>query len=157
MEQRCLLPECPFRSQNVNFRSWLSEKAGECVNNVRLNRLALRGPYIPSASKLQPNDRANVVAQSVQVLFQADRVGEQEALPICIGWIFTDLPIRLPEDRTKGLLEFVADGAMNGLRTLVRQFIQFAIALVRARDVGRILRCSEPGGMAVENDIDIFR
>jgi hypothetical protein len=46
---------------------------------------------------------------------------------------------------------------MNGRRTLARQFVQFPIALVCARDVGRVLLSSEPEGMAVENDINIFR
>jgi len=141
----------------VHFGSGLSEEAGECVSNVRLNRLLFRRPYIPSAAELQPNHGANVVAQVVQVLFQAERVGEQEALPICVGWIFADLPIHLPEDGAKGLLEFVSHGATNGLRTLARQFIQFTIALVCARDVGRVLLSGEPEGMAVENDINIFR
>jgi hypothetical protein len=157
MEQRRFLPEGSFRSQNVDFRSRLSEKAGECVSNVRLNRLALRGPYVPSASKLQPNDRANVVAQSVQVLFQAERVREQEALPICIGWIFADLPIRLPEDQTKGLLDLVSDSPMNSLRAPGGQLIQFATSLVCARDVGRVLLAGESEGVSVENDVNIFR
>ena len=133
MEQRCLLPEGAFRSQNVNFRSWLSNDTGKCVGNIGLNRLPLRRPYVPSASELQPNDRANIAAKAVQVLFETERIGEQEALPICVGRIFADLPIRVPEDRAKGLLEFVADGVMNGLRALARQFIQFAIALVCTR------------------------
>ena len=53
-------PECAFRTKNVDFRGRPSEETGKCVSNVRLDRLLLRGPHIPSASKLKPNDGTNV-------------------------------------------------------------------------------------------------
>ena len=115
MEQRCLLPKCAFRSQHVNFRSWLSEDTGKCVRYIVLNRLPLRWLHVPSASELQSNHRANIAAKTIQVLFETERVGEQEALPISICRIFDDRPIRFPEDRANGLLEFVSDGTVNGL------------------------------------------
>ena len=49
------------------------------------------------------------------------------------------------------------DGALNNLRTLARQFIQFSVALVCARDVGRVLVSGESEGMAVEDDVNVFR
>ena len=84
MEQRCLLPECAFRSEHVRSRSWLSEDTGECVGNIGPNRLPLRRPYVPSASELQPNDRANTAAKAVQVLVETERIGEQEALRLFV-------------------------------------------------------------------------
>ena len=89
----------------------------------------------PLGSELQPNDRANIAAKAIQVVFETERIAEQEALPICIGRIFADLPIRFPEDRAKGLLEFVADSALNRLGAPAGQFIQFPIAFVRTRDI----------------------
>jgi hypothetical protein len=85
----------------VDFRVRPSEEAGKCVSNVRLDGPLLRGPHIPSASKLKPNDGTNVGTQPIQIRFQAERVGEQEALPVGIGRILTDLPTCLPQDRTK--------------------------------------------------------
>jgi hypothetical protein len=49
------------------------------------------------------------------------------------------------------------DGALNNLRTFARQFIQFSVALVCARDVGRVLVPVESEGMAVEDDVNVFR
>jgi hypothetical protein len=37
------------------------------------------------------------------------------------------------------------------------QFIQFSVALVCARDVGRVLVPGESEGMAVEDDVNVFR
>ena len=48
------------------------------------------------------------------------------------------------------------DGALNNLRTFARQFIQFSVALVCARDVGRVLVSGETEGMAVEDDVNVF-
>ena len=65
----------------MDFRDRLSQEARKCVSDVRLDRLLLRGPHIPAASKLKPNDGTNVGTQAVQIRFQAERIGEQEALP----------------------------------------------------------------------------
>jgi hypothetical protein len=54
-------------------------------------------------------------------------------------------------------LKFVADGALDSLRTFARQFIQFSVTLICARDVGRVLISGESEGMAIENDINVFR
>ena len=80
----------------MDFRGRPSEETGKCVSNVRLDRLLLRGPHIPAASKLKPNDGTNVGTQPIQIRFQAERVGEQEALPVGVGRILTDLPTCLP-------------------------------------------------------------
>ena len=101
MEQRGLLPKCALRTKDVDFGGRLSKEARNSVSNVRLDRLPLRRPNIPAASELQANDGTNVRAEAVQIRLQAERVGEQEALPIGIGRILADLPIRLPEDRAK--------------------------------------------------------
>ena len=49
------------------------------------------------------------------------------------------------------------DSALNNLRTLARQFIQFSVALVCARDVGRVLVSGKSERMAVEDDVNVFR
>jgi len=49
------------------------------------------------------------------------------------------------------------DGALNNLRTFARQFIQFPVPLVCARDVRRVLVSGESEGMAVEDDVNVFR
>src|SRR6202030_1903501 len=57
----------------------------------------------------------------------------------------------------KGVLKLVADGALNSLRTCACQFIQFSVAFVSARDVGRVVLSDESEGMAVEDDVNVFR
>ena len=54
-------------------------------------------------------------------------------------------------------MKLVADGALDSLRTFARQFIQFSVALVCARDVGRVQLSDESEGMAVEDDVNVFR
>ena len=78
-------------------------------------------------------------------------------MSLCVSRIFPDRPIRFPEDGTEGLLELQADGAVNRLGTLSRQFVQFPIALVGAHDVGRVLLSAESESVTVEEDIDVFR
>ena len=101
MEQRGFFPERAFRPKNVDFGDRMSHEARQHISDIRLDRLPLRGPNVPAASELQANDGTNVRAEAVQIRLQAERVGEQEALPIGIGRILADLPIRLPEDRAK--------------------------------------------------------
>jgi hypothetical protein len=59
----------------------------------------------------------------------------------------------LAENLAKRVFELFVDGALNNLRTFARQFIQFSVALVCARDVGRVLVPGESEGMAVEDDV----
>ena len=54
-------------------------------------------------------------------------------------------------------MKLVADDALNSLRTFGRQFIQFPVAFVSARDVSGVLVSGESEGMAVENDVNVFR
>ena len=133
-----------------------SQESRKCVSNVRLDRLFLRRPHIPATPELQANYGTNVSAQAVKVRFQAEWIGEQQALPIGVSGILADLPIRLPKDRAKRALKLVADVGLNRLRTFSGQLIEFPIALVCSTDVGRVLVSSEPKGMAVKNDVNIF-
>src|SRR5258708_10481663 len=128
MEYRSLLPEGAFRAKNVDFRDRLSQETREYISDVRLDRLPFRGPHIPAASKLQANDGTNVRAQAVQIRLQAERIGEQEALPVGIGRIHADLPIRFAENRAKRVFELVVDGDLNNLRTFATQFIHVPVA-----------------------------
>jgi hypothetical protein len=128
----------------VDFRDRLSQKTRENISNVRLDRLPLRGPHIPAASELQSNNWTNVGTQAVHVRFQAERISEQEGLLIGVG----------PSERS---FEARRRRCLNSLRTLACQFIQFPVALVCARDVGRVLLSDESEGMAVEDDVNIFR
>jgi hypothetical protein len=140
----------------VDFRGRPSQHARKCVSDIRLDRLLLRRPDIPAASKLQANDGTNVRAQAVQIRLQAERIGEQEALPVGIGRIHADLPIRFAENRAKRVFELVVDGDLNNLRTFASQFIQFPVAFICARDVGRVLVSGESESMAVEDDVNVF-
>ena len=47
--------------------------------------------------------------------------------------------------------------ALNSLRTFARQFSQFPVAFISARDVGRVLLSGESEGMAAEDDVNVFR
>jgi hypothetical protein len=54
-------------------------------------------------------------------------------------------------------LKLVADDALNSLRTFAHQFIQFPVALVCSRDVGRVVLSDESEGVAIEDDVNVFR
>ena len=60
MEQRGLFPEGAFRAKNVDFGDRLSHEARQHISDIRLDRLTIRGPYVPAASELQSNHGTNV-------------------------------------------------------------------------------------------------
>ncbi len=123
MEQRSLLPECAIWTKNVYCGRRRRQETGQCVSDVWLDRLLLRGPDVPAASELQPNDRTNVSTEAVYILRQTERVGEQEALPIIVERILADLPVRFTENLAKGGFKVFEDGAVNA----ACQLIQFPV------------------------------
>jgi len=96
----------------------------------------------------------------MDLVFLAEPAGRWRRLAIGGAVVVVEEPAYvLPWWPAKGdfrMLKLVEDGALNSLRTFARQFIQFSVPLVCARDVGRVLVSGETEGMAVEDDINVF-